>query len=269
MELTDGRVALAAAEAGADVVRRYFRTPVAHHAKEGTDFATDADLESEETIRAVLSRLRPGDAQLGEEGGASGPDSPRRWLIDPLCGTRNFAAGIPLVATNVALSVDGAVVAGASADPVLGETYWFDDGGARMRRGDEDTVLTPTVESMMVDVNLDGSRERLLRALGLLGDARVSERFQIRVVSSTLGLAWVAAGRYAAYLTEGDLRDNVHFAAGIGLCRAAGCPVTDLDGHPVDTGQVDRPGRRRGLLASADEDTHAALLDVARDVLSV
>src|SRR5262245_9422732 len=183
MELSDGHVAVAAAEAGAAAVRRHFRTPVARHAKEGTDFATDADLESEETIRTVLSRLRPDDAQLGEEHGASGPDSPRRWLIDPLCGTRNFAAGLPLFATNVALSVDGEVVAGAAGDPVLGETYWFDGEGARMRRGDDDSVLVPTADSMMVDINLDGGHEHLLRALALLGDRRIAERFQPRVVS--------------------------------------------------------------------------------------
>src|SRR5262245_59197328 len=267
MELSDGHVAVAAAEAGAAAVRRYFRAPVARHAKEGTDFATDADLEAEAIIREVLTRHRPGDAQLGEEHGASGPDSPRRWLVDPLCGTRNFAAGLPLVATNVALSVVGEVVAGASGDPVMGETYWFDGDGARVRRDDGDAVLVPTADSMILDVNLDGSHDYLLRMLALLGDRRVWERFQTRVVSTTLGLAWVAGGRHAAYLTEGDLRDNVHFAAGIGLCRAAGCVVTDLDGLPIDTGQVDAPGRRRGLLAAADEATHAALLAVARDVL--
>jgi hypothetical protein len=45
-------------------------------------------------------------------------------------------------------------------------------------------------------------------------------------------LAWVAAGRRAAYVTEGDLRDSVHFAAGIALCQAAGCIVAGLHGPP-------------------------------------
>ena len=70
MELTDAEVALLSAEAGAAVVRRMYRTPVAHHLKVGTDFATDADLEAETAIRAVLTEHRPGDAQLGEEHGA-------------------------------------------------------------------------------------------------------------------------------------------------------------------------------------------------------
>lgn len=62
----------------------------------------------------------------------------------------------------------------------------------------------------------------------------------------------------AAYVTEGDLRDNVHFAAGVSLCRAAGCIVTDLDGGPVDTGGS--PATRAGLIAAAAEATHAAML---------
>jgi myo-inositol-1(or 4)-monophosphatase len=126
MGIMDGDVARAAAEAGADVVRRHYRTEVERHLKVGSDFATDADLEAESVIRAVLTEHRPSDAQLGEEHGASGPDSPRRWLVDPLCGTRNFAAGLPLMSSNVALSVDGQITAAASAECVGDETYWTD-----------------------------------------------------------------------------------------------------------------------------------------------
>src|SRR5262249_50210404 len=126
VELTDGEVALLAAETGASVVRRMYRTDVAHHLKIGTDFATDADLEAETAIRAVLTAHRPDDAQLGEEHVASGPESARRWLIDPLCGTRNFGAGLPLMSSNVALAVDHELTAAASAECVGDETYWTD-----------------------------------------------------------------------------------------------------------------------------------------------
>jgi myo-inositol-1(or 4)-monophosphatase len=259
MELTDGEVALAAAEAGAAVVRRHFRTAVARHAKVGTDFATDADLEAETTIREVLSSHRPDDAQLGEEHGASGPDSARRWLVDPLCGTRNFAAGIPLVSTNVALGLEGRIVAAAAAEPVGDETYWAGETGAFVRRAGADQPLRPTAESLLVDVNLDLDAAARRRVSDLFALPALWETFQPRVVASTLGLAWVAAGRHAAYLTEGDLSDNVHFAAGIGVCQAAGCTVTDLDGAPLSEGV---PGR--GLLAAADEETHARLLRLVR-----
>lgn len=90
--------------------------------------------------------------------------------------------------------------------------------------------------------------------LRLLGDAAFWAAFRGRVVSSSIALAWVAAGRRIAYLTDGDVADSVHFAAGVALCQATGCTVTDLDGAPVGTGA--------GLVAAADAATSAALLEL-------
>ncbi len=87
----------------------------------------------------------------------------------------------------------------------------------------------------------------------MLADEGFVEQFRPRVVSTTLAVAWVAAGRRAAYVTDGHLRDSVHFAAGIALCQAAGCVVTGIDGRPIHAGAG-------GLVAAADERTHAALL---------
>ena len=74
-----------------------------------------------------------------------------------------------------------------------------------------------------------------------------------RVVSTILAVAWVAAGRRAAYVTDGRLCDSVHFAAGIALCRAAGAVISGIDGQSVHSGAG-------GLVVAADEQTHAALL---------
>lgn len=262
MTLADADVALAAARAGAEVVRAHYGTAVTRHAKSATDFATDADLDAETAIRGLLTEHRPDDAQLGEEGGASGADgTARRWLVDPLCGTLNFAAQLPLVATNVALAVHGRVTAAAVADPLADEVFWTDGDAAFVRRDSHDTPLSPTAGSRMVDVNLDGSLGLRRRAAELLAHPGFHARFEPRVVSSTIALAWVAAGRHAAYVTEGDLTDNVHFSAGIGLCQAAGCVVTDLDGTPLDASE---PGGRGGLVAAADAATHAVLVDLLR-----
>src|SRR5581483_4733085 len=100
--MTDGELAIAAAEAGAAVVRARYGGPLERYAKGGTDFATVADLEAEQAILDVIRAARPDDAFLGEEGGLSG-EGERTWLVDPLCGTLNFAARTPLVAVNVAL----------------------------------------------------------------------------------------------------------------------------------------------------------------------
>lgn len=66
----------------------------------------------------------------------------------------------------------------------------------------------------------------------------------------------MAAGRRAAYITDGHLAGSVHFTAGIGLCRAAGCVVTDLAGGPLHSG--------RGLIAAADKATHADMVELIR-----
>jgi myo-inositol-1(or 4)-monophosphatase len=222
------------------------------------DFATAADVKAEEMILGVIRAARPHDAVLGEEGGHQGAaDAVRQWLVDPLCGTLNYAVGNMLVAVNVALR-DGAA---AVADPFSGEVFFTDGETAWVRHdGADDAPLTPTSASRLVDVNLDPPFPSApgFRAVDLLSRPEFVERFRPRVVSTTLALAWVAAGKRAAYVTDGgDLFRSVHFAAGIALCRAAGCVVTGIDGAPI--GEAGR-----GLVVAADDETHGLLMAMMR-----
>ncbi|MEV4711738.1 inositol monophosphatase family protein [Micromonospora sp. NPDC049374] len=256
MSLVDADLAIRAAQAGAEVVRSHHGTAVAQFAKSGWDFATTADIEAEQAILGVLRSARPDDVVLAEESGRSGSVGDGRvWLVDPLCGTLNFAVHTTLVSVNVALRVGTEVGVAAAVDPFAQEVFWTDGTAARVRCGGVDKQLTPSAASKLVDVNLDPPypNERVFRAARLLADERFVERFRPRVVSTTLALAWVAAGRRAAYVTDGELRDSVHFAAGIALCAAAGCVVTGIDGQPWHSG-------RGGLVAAADTGTHAELL---------
>jgi histidinol-phosphatase len=91
---------------------------------------TDADKSVEEGIRRTLSRARPRDAVLGEEHGSSG-HSQRRWVIDPIDGTKNYVRGVPVWATLIALMVDGEVVVGVVSAPQLQRRWWASkEGGA-------------------------------------------------------------------------------------------------------------------------------------------
>ncbi|MEW2269194.1 inositol monophosphatase family protein [Streptomyces griseofuscus] len=264
---SDARLAVTAARAGAAVVRDLYGGRLARHEKDAGDFATEADLAAERAILDVLRAACPDDAVTGEESGPSGAaGARRRWLVDPLCGTLNYAVRTRLVGVNVALRVDGETTAAATADPFTGEVFWTDGtrarlstGGDRDDDGDGEERLTPSAASALVDVNLDPPFPNApgFRAPSLLADPDFIERFRPRVISSTLAVAWVAAGRRAAYVTDGHLADSVHFAAGIALCRAAGCTVTGLYGEPVHTG-------RGGLIAAADPGTHTALLAMVR-----
>lgn len=251
----DAAVAVAGARAGADVVRTLYGRRLHRIDKGDGDFATAADVEAEKTILGVIRAARPDDAVLGEEGGRQGvAGAARQWLVDPLCGTLNYAVGTMLVAVNVALQ-DGAA---AVADPFSGEVFCT-DGKTAWQDGDAGTLLAPSSATGLVDVNLDPPfpSAPAFRAVDLLAHPEFAARFRPRVVSTTLALAWVAAGRRAAYVTDGgDLSESVHFAAGIALCRAAGCVVTGIDGGPVEAG--------RGLVAAADAETHELLMSMTR-----
>ncbi|MFJ4857353.1 inositol monophosphatase family protein [Streptomyces sp. NPDC088730] len=258
---SDAQLAVRAVRAGAAVVRDMYGTSPQRFEKDGGDFATAADLAAEKAILDVLRTARPDDAVTGEESGRTGVDgAERRWLVDPLCGTLNYAVNTMVVAVNVALRDGRSVTAAASADPFGGEVFWTDGERARLRKGGTDEELAPSSGSRLVDVNLDPPFPNApgFRAVGLLAAPEFAEHFRPRVVSSTLAVAWVAAGRRAAYVTDGrGLRDSVHFAAGIALCEAAGCVVTGIHGQPPHTGA-------EGLVVAADRETHGLLLEMIR-----
>ena len=89
---------------------------------------TDADRAVEEGIRRTLARARTRDAVLGEETGSAG-HSQRRWVIDPIDGTKNYVRGVPVWATLIALMVDDEVVVGVVSAPALGRRWWAMAGG--------------------------------------------------------------------------------------------------------------------------------------------
>jgi myo-inositol-1(or 4)-monophosphatase len=260
---SDLDVALRAAVAGAEVVRSRWGQPFDVFGKEGKDFATDVDIAAERAILAVLTMERPADVVVGEELGSTGDESAgRRWFVDPLCGTANFAAGTGPVGVNVALEADTGSICAAVADPQTGEVFWTDGTSAGVRRAGSDQPLAPSAHTGLVDVIIDlyDRPDRPFRPHALIADADFLDQYSPRAVATSLALTWVAAGRRAAYLGSLDMRASVHFAAGLAICRGAGATVTDLHGGPTDSG--------RGLLAAADADTHADLLRRIGDQLA-
>src|SRR3712207_217499 len=89
---------------------------------------TDADTAVEEAIRRTLGRARPRDAVHGEELADTGW-GPRRWVIDPIDGTKNFVRGVPVWATLIALTVEDEVVVGVVSAPALNRRWWAVQGG--------------------------------------------------------------------------------------------------------------------------------------------
>jgi myo-inositol-1(or 4)-monophosphatase len=100
-----------------------------------TDLVSDADVSAESAIRSVLARHRPGDAILGEEGGATG-EGELRWVVDPLDGTINFLFGIPAFAVSVACEDASGPIVGVVLDPIRDECFTATRSGAPMLNGE-------------------------------------------------------------------------------------------------------------------------------------
>jgi len=166
---------------------------------DATDVVTEADRRAEAAQVALLRGERPGDGVVGEEGAAvAGGD--RRWLLDPVDGTLNYARGLPAWCAAVALlDADGAA-ASAVYDPVADELFSAARGagatvnGAPLRGGTApalaDAVVATFVDTRRRDADVAAGTEALLRRVGALR----------AVGSGTLELAWVAAGRLHGWI---------------------------------------------------------------------
>ena len=119
---------------------------------------TDADRAGGADLRTILALERRRDAILGEEEGQSG-SSARRWIVDPIDGTRNYSRGVPVWATLIALEDHGRVVLGVVSAPALHRRWWAERGEGAHANGDvvrvsriarpEDAVLTFALEQSL------------------------------------------------------------------------------------------------------------------------
>jgi histidinol-phosphatase len=102
---------------------RFRSADLAVETKADSSWVTDADMSVERAIRAGIADSRPHDSVLGEEYGTSGSSS-RQWIVDPIDGTSNYARGVPVWGTLIALAVDGVPVVGVVSAPALGRRWW-------------------------------------------------------------------------------------------------------------------------------------------------
>jgi myo-inositol-1(or 4)-monophosphatase len=165
-----------------------------------TDVVTEADRCAEAAQLDLLRAERPGDGVLGEEGASAVADGDRRWLLDPVDGTLNYATGLPAWCSAVALLDGGGAVASAVYDPVAGELFSAARGegaavnGAPLRVAVgpalADAVVATFVDVRRRDAKIAAGTEALLGAVGALR----------AVGCGSLELAWVAAGRLHAWV---------------------------------------------------------------------
>jgi len=236
-------VALAAARAAGAVIRRTSGL-VAPTEKGGkSDLVTASDLECQRVIVAAVRAAFPAHAVLGEEDVPAGAaaaaaaiacvaESPFLWIIDPIDGTTNFAAGLPLCCVSIAAARAGRVAVAVIYDPFRDEAFTALRGrgarlnGERMRVGAAAELRDALVGfgGLGRDARVAAATHRGLGALA--GRARALRGLG----SAALHLAYVAAGRLDASF---DLSLSVwDTAAGALLVEEAGGRVTGFDGRP-------------------------------------
>lgn len=226
--------------------------------KRGDDFATKVDLAIERQVVDALMR-ETGIGVHGEEFG--GPDlaSPWVWVLDPVDGTFNYAAGSPMAAILLGLLHHGEPVAGLTWLPFTGQRYTAVLGGPLVRNDVAQPPLTPReLADSIIGVgtfNAD-SRGRFpgrYRIAVLENLSRVSSRLRMHGATG-IDLAYVADGILGGAISFGDHAWD--HAAGVALIRAAGGIVTNLAGEPWT------PDARSALAAAPG--VHEQMLDVLR-----
>lgn len=216
-----GELALGYYRGGFDVVIKADRTPV-----------TQADREAEQLIVERLRRAFPDCGFLGEEFGDQGTKD-RRFIIDPIDGTKNFVRGIPVWATLLALEEGGQVTAGVIYNPALGEMFWASHGGGAFRNGKRVSVseIIRLGEAQLIHSALRPLREAgYWEGLARLVDATERQRG----FGDYMGYTLVAEGKaeiYAEIYAQGGGLKPWDLAPCKILVEEAGGVFTDLDGR--------------------------------------
>jgi myo-inositol-1(or 4)-monophosphatase len=232
-ELLD--VAVEAARAAADeLLKRFGNTGGVRTKSTPTDPVSDADVAAESAIRSVLAERRPGDAILGEEGGASG-DGELRWVVDPLDGTVNYLFGIPVFAVSVACEDSSGTRAGVVLDPLRDECFSSTRSGPPLLNGSPLDAVERASELALAMVATGFNYDAAVRARQAEAVGRVLPRARDirRAGSAALDLCWCACGRYDAFYERGLHAWDV--TAGLLIASRAGLEVRELaatEGEP-------------------------------------
>jgi myo-inositol-1(or 4)-monophosphatase len=257
MSELERRVAIDAARAAGQLLRDA-RAGVRQIAYKGapTNLVTEMDARAEALVLAHLTQAFPTDAVLAEESGPRGGTSGRRWIIDPLDGTTNYAHGVPIYAVSIGLERNGEVLLGVVFDPNHDELFVAERGGGASLNGEPLAVSRAATldESLLATGFPYAIRETHDTNLPEYAAFSVRARGVRRMGSAVLYLSYVAAGRLDGYW---ELRLGPwDAAAGVLLVEEAGGRITNLEGGPLD---LDAPA-----IVASNGRIHDAMLHVLK-----
>jgi myo-inositol-1(or 4)-monophosphatase len=253
-----------ARQAGGILLDTYGRVATIDY-KSKRDVVTDADYASERLIIRAIKERYPDDAILAEESGEhagmlrdDGSGNGRTWVIDPLDGTVNYANGIPFYCVSIGLVVDDRPSVGVVLDPARDDLYSAAVDGPACLGGEPVRASTKgTLSDYVVSLAVIGRG-------GLARERRIAPQIRIhrRMGSAALALAYVAGGRFDAFVQNGGLSPWDVAAAGL-IAERAGAVVTDLAGGPWWNPGITGP---RANVVAAPAAQHGALLEALRAV---
>ena len=233
--------------------------------KSKRDVVTNADYASERLVIDAIRASYPGDAILAEESGEhagvlrdDGSHNGRTWVIDPLDGTVNYANGIPYYCVSIGLVVDDRPAVGVIFDPARDDLYDATaDGPARLGGQPIATSTKEVLSDYVVSLAVIGRG-------GLMRERRIAPRIRIhrRMGSAALSLAYVANGRFDAFVQNGGLSPWDVAAAGL-IAERSGAVVTSVIGGPWWDPRVRGP---RTSVVAAPKAQHGALLELLASV---
>jgi len=230
-------VAVRAARAAAEIHRDLKGSDLQIRTKStDIDLVTRADTASEAAIVEILLAAFPQDGILGEEEGQRHGSSGRRWIVDPLDGTLNYAHGFPWYCVSIALEVDGVIEVGVVLDSVHNELFTAQRGAGAHRNGQPMSVSgCQQLSEGMLATGFPYKREWMAENVATFAWMMPKVRAIRRPGAAALDLASLAAGRldgfWEIHLQPWDV------AAGSLLIEEAGGRVTDLSGGSYPLGE--------------------------------
>ena len=196
------------------------------------DIKLELDVQTQDKIEAYLAKVFPDYAFYGEEGITGAKDSPNQWIVDPIDGTVNYFYGIPHFCVSIALRKNGVLSLGVIYDPMMDELWEVEKGKAALLNGKVISCSPRTDLATSVCFVGNGSTAQAMET-GLERFGRLSKKVRkMRITgSAALALAYVATGRYDAYV-EG--RISLWDIAAGQLLVEAGMGKVELRTHPTD-----------------------------------
>jgi len=261
--MTDLDVANAMADAARDVTLRYFRSAEVvtdNKLEAGFDPVTQADRDAELAMRAVLADLRPEDGILGEEHGAVAGVSGRRWVLDPIDGTRAFIAGMPTWGTLIGLEAGSEVLLGLVDQPYIGERFTGFEGKAQFARAGRSVEMACRSAGQLSDAILFSTFPEVGTDMERRAFEAVAREVRLtRYGTDCYAYALLAAGHVDLVIEAG--LNNYDILGPIGVIEAAGGIVTTWDGGSANAG-----GR---IIAAANAGLHEAAMKLLASVTSL